>query len=115
MAQHVIVFIDHHKATVLRLDGSQPDTLTTDSQHLIGKNPHGSGAYFSEIVHAVRDDREILIVGPGTAKTEFMSYLEGHDQHVHARVVGIETVDHPTNNQLIALARAAFKAIDQTI
>jgi hypothetical protein len=48
-------------------------------------------------------------VGPSTAKLDFSRYLHKHDPALEARIVGIETVDHPSDGQLVAYARKYFE------
>jgi hypothetical protein len=50
-----------------------------------------------------------LITGPGSAKTELSSYIQRTHPDLARRISGIETVDHPTDAQLLAHARSFFK------
>jgi len=65
-----------------------------------------------EVVEAVADANEILIVGPGSAKLELIKHIYKHDANIASRVVGVETVDHPTDGQLLAYAKKSFLRID---
>jgi hypothetical protein len=42
-----------------------------------------------------------------------LRYLHRHAPDVEAKVVGVETVDHPTDAQVLAYARARFRAVDR--
>ena len=53
-------------------------------------------------------------MGPGNAKQEFVKHIEHHDHLLRARVLGVETVDHPTNHQVVAHARKFFREIDRS-
>ena len=44
-------------------------------------------------------------------KEFFDAPIEGND----AKVIGLETVDHPSDGQLVAYARKYFKAKDQML
>jgi stalled ribosome rescue protein Dom34 len=72
---------------------------------------HDEG-YFHSVADAVKDAGEILIAGPGTAKTELMHHLQRHDPQVAKKVVGVETMDHPTDGEFLRLARKAFLRVD---
>ena len=51
---------------------------------------------------------------PGFATgLELLRYLHAHAPKVEAKVVGVETADHPTDKQVLAHARARFQAIDR--
>ena len=56
---------------------------------------------------------EVLSAGPGNAKTAFETYIAARYVDLANRVVGIETLDHPTDAELLAHARNYFTAIDQ--
>jgi hypothetical protein len=42
-----------------------------------------------------------------------LRYLREHNHLLEARVVGVETVDHPTDGQLVAHAKKYFGVIDR--
>jgi len=44
-----------------------------------------------------------------------LKHAQAHDPAVGKLVVGIETVDHPTDGQLVAYARKYFVAKDQML
>lgn len=121
MSQHAIVYLDHHHARVFHLDGTEPGKLTlteasqreTDHRHRNdGKKPSHEG-FFHAVAASLKGAKEILVVGPGTAKSEFKHHLETHDVDIDQHVVGVESVDRLTEGQLLALAKKRFKAIDQ--
>lgn len=62
--------------------------------------------YYDEVIACIRDAESILIFDPGEAKDELKKRLEGHP--LGARIVGIETVDKMTDNQIAAKIRQHF-------
>jgi hypothetical protein len=48
-----------------------------------------------------------------TAKLQFVRYLHAHAPAVEARIVGVETSDHPTDAQFAAVARRYFCVPDR--
>jgi hypothetical protein len=58
---------------------------------------------------ALADANEILIVGPSTAKLHFLNHVHQHDHALLPKIVGLETVDHPSDGQLVAYAKEYFK------
>lgn len=121
---HCVVWIDHREAQVIEFN---PDDAETSVVHPKSTHEHlhhkhgviGSGkspedhAYYQAVADAVRDAGEILIVGPSTAKLEFFKHLQAHAPALAARVVSVETVDHPTGGQLLKFARHHFIADDR--
>ncbi len=120
---HAVVWIDHHEAHVIQYnaDASDSDIIKTKSKHthvhqkagVVGSGHTGANqSYLHEVIHAVSGASEILIVGPGSAKLELLKHAHNHDTKLSEKIVGIETVDHPTDGQLLAYAKKYFLRID---
>ena len=122
---HCVVWIDHREAHVIHFnpDDAEESIIHPKSKHKAhlhhkdgvigpGKAPPDD-KYNQEVADAIKDAGEILIVGPSTAKLKFLRYAYAHDSALQARVVGVETVDHPTDGQLLAYARTYFKSVDR--
>jgi hypothetical protein len=62
--------------------------------------------YYYEVIAAIRDADAMLIVGPGEAKEELAQRLE--HAKLSGRIVGIETVDKLTDQQMVAKIRQHF-------
>jgi stalled ribosome rescue protein Dom34 len=119
MSKNTIVWLDHQEARILRLHANEFDETTIRApEHHVLRHPKGGSEpkqhpddakrFFGEIVQALQDFREILVVGPGTAKLHFLRYAQAHGHGLDLRIVGVETVDHPSDKQLVAYARAYF-------
>jgi len=120
---HAVVWIDHQEAHVIQFnrDAHENATITTKSKHgnlhqksgvLSGHHQISSPAYLHEVVKAVVGSQEILIVGPGVAKLELIKHINHHDAKISNNVVGVETVDHPSDGQLLAYAKKYFLRAD---
>jgi stalled ribosome rescue protein Dom34 len=117
---HAAVWLDHHEARVfhLSLDGSDEATVHAPHHH-VHRHPKGPTAehnhpddlhhFFRDLAQALQGAQEILVGGPSTAKTQFMAYVHEHDLALERRIVKVETIDHPTDAQLVAHAREHFK------
>lgn len=84
--------------------------------HTSGENSkhHDEEKYFHDLAKLLANYKEILLIGPGQAKVHFRTHLEKHHHgNVAKAIVGVETVDHPTDREILALAHSRFKAIDQ--
>jgi stalled ribosome rescue protein Dom34 len=68
--------------------------------------------FFHQVITAVADVAEILVVGPGFAKGQLFKYALTHDPEIAQRIIGVETVDHPTDPQVIAYAKKYFERAD---
>jgi stalled ribosome rescue protein Dom34 len=120
---HSVIWIDHQEAHVIYFNpsASQSEVIKTKSTHtnLHHKSGSVSGAhsvadhhFLHEVIQAVKESKEILIVGPGSAKLELMKHANRHDHVIAEKVVGIETVDHPSDGQLLAYAKKYFVKVD---
>ena len=132
MPTHVVVWIDHKEARVFHVQPEtvghvQPEaideTTILSPQHLIHRHPKGRGEakehpddaarFFHEVARSLEGCDAALVVGPSSAKLEFLKYVQGHDQRLRAKIVGVETVDHPTDREIVAHARRNFKGSDR--
>lgn len=52
---------------------------------------------------------------PSSAKLDLLKYLDAHRPELRRSLVGTETMDHPTDGELLDHARRAFKAIDRLL
>ena len=118
--QHAVVWIDHREAHVIRFGASGADRTVLRSHshapHLHHKaNTIGSGnapvdvELFDRVARALDGAQAILITGPASAKLELKTCLDKSYPIVANQVLGVETVDHPTEGELIAHARAYEK------
>lgn len=119
--------MDHETAKVFHIGGDSFDEATFKMpKHQLasrakGRNTHHRGEthdqkeFYDAIVKAVADAQEILVMGPGTAKLDFLKHVHKHDAALEPRIVGVESADHPTDGQVVAHARAYFRAKDQML
>ena len=117
--QHTIVWIDHREAKVFNFGAEDVEKLMIQpdhpSHHIHHKaNTIGSGhdktseTYLHEVAKALGDAHAILITGPAGAKTELVAHIQKHDPALAKNISGVETVDHPSDGQLVAYARKYF-------
>jgi len=69
--------------------------------------------FYHEVVEALKGAQEILIVGPASAKLNLIKHINSHDHQLTDKVIGVESVDHPTDAQLVSYARKYFTAADR--
>jgi len=122
--RHVAVWIDHHEARIFHIDASKPEEQMLQAPaHHVHRHPKGPTAehnhpedlrhFFEAVSRELRSAERVLVVGPSTAKLQLIRYAHDHDATLQSRIVGIETVDHPTDRQLVAYAKAYFAADDR--
>ena len=69
--------------------------------------------FYGHAADALVGVQEVLVVGSGTGHTAFTSYCEKHRPEIARHIVGSEVVDHPSDAQLVALARKYFLRHDR--
>ena len=114
---HAVVWIDHLVAKVfgIGLTGVSATAVHVHlpSQHLHHKaNTIGDGrvqadaTFLARVGEAVGGCSDLLVIGPGTERTELMQYLRTArpDLNLH-----VEPSDHPTDGEIVALGRKRFR------
>ena len=81
---------------------------------------HGSGVrteheFFGDVCDPLDGIAEVLVTGSNTATADFRHYADKHRPQTAARIVGYEVVDHPSDNQLVALARKYLLKHDRMV
>jgi stalled ribosome rescue protein Dom34 len=120
MSKSIAMWIDHKEARIFHIQPDKVDeaTVLVAQHHVHQKHPKDPAAgkqhpeemkrFFHDVGRALEGDEEILVVGPSTAKFEFLRFVHKHEHALEPRIVGLETVDHPSDRQLVAYARKYF-------
>ena len=117
---HAVVWIDHHEARVFHFNASEVDGLVINPDHPVRHLHHkaqniGSGKaaedhhFLQRVAEAISDAGVVLITGPANEKTELVKHIRQHAPALMQKIVAVETVDHPSDGQLVAHARRHFK------
>ena len=123
---HAVIWIDHKEAHVMFLsqDANEAEIVKSKSTH--PNLHHKSGAigngrapidekYLHSVVEAIQDSQEVLVIGPGSAKLELIKHVHRHDPLMAEKIIGVETVDHPTDKEVLAFAKDFFYKVDQML
>lgn len=114
---HAVVWTDHHSAQVLEFDATQVQAHKLRA-HSHPTGQHGSAVrseheFFAGLCDATEGITEVLLTGSKTALADFRHYVEKHRPALAPRICGWEVVDHPTEPQLVAMARRYFVKYDR--
>ena len=123
---HAVVWLDHSEAHVMHITADDVEKLVVHPvkphHHLHAKRGQvGAGrlaedkVYYHDIVEALQGAQEILVVGPAQAKLQLIKHMHAHDHSTAEKVIGVETIDHPSDGQLVAYARKYFVAKDRML
>ena len=112
---HAIVWIDQQEAHVLMFDREHVDTqrIRSRSHHSHQGKHTDSHSFFKEVSDQLAGTHEVLLTGPGAARTEFKQWCGLHAKGAAHAIVDNVASDHPSDAQLVAMARQYFKKFDQ--
>lgn len=123
---HAIIWMDSKEARIFRFNAAD-----VEHEHIKAHNPfrqvhHKAGVigaghmsldttFFDHIIDGLGGTTEWLLVGPASAKTDLLRHIDKHVPLLRKSLVGVESMDHPTDGELLDHARRAFKAIDRML
>jgi stalled ribosome rescue protein Dom34 len=118
---HAFIWIDHRLAKVFHFNAEVHDVelvhSTHPEQHIHHKANSGDSGhapvdkdYLERVVQAVKGAGAILIAGPSGAKIELNSLIKRMHPQLAEKICAVETLDHPTDGELLAHARHFFRA-----
>jgi stalled ribosome rescue protein Dom34 len=121
-SNHALVWINHRSAYVIHIDHDREEVTSINAQHskehlhhkahTVGdgnSKPHPD--YYLNVVNAVGNCAEVLVVGPADAKTEFVKFAEKSHPDFAKHIVKVETLDRATMGELIDHARHYFAMV----
>ncbi|HEY4940738.1 MAG TPA: hypothetical protein VII56_04875 [Rhizomicrobium sp.] len=122
---HAVVWIDHKETQIFEFGESgverhrirPPDGQGGNIHHKAGTvgsgHAHEGKAYLTAIADALKPNQEILIVGHGQAKTELAHFIRDHVPALAPRIMGVESIDHQSEGEVLAFARKFFDVKDR--
>ena len=109
---HAVVWMDHQEAHVLMFDRDHVESqrIKSRTHHKHQGNPTDTTGLYADIAKALNGTHEVLVTGPGKARDEFRAWCMQH--HADVSIVDSVSSDHPTDAQVVAMARQYFKKFD---
>lgn len=114
-----IVWIDGDEARILRVEDGLHSELTIHSRDPTNVQERALGnegpvddvnAFFRKVARSLDTADEILVVGPSTIKEDFVKYMHKDDHALDPRILGVETIGHPSDSQLVGYAKLYFRS-----
>jgi stalled ribosome rescue protein Dom34 len=111
---HAVVWLDQSEAHVVMFDREHTEAqrIKSRSHHKHQGKADDLGLFFTDIAQALSNTREVLLAGPGLVRNQFRDWCAKHHAAVADAVVDSVAADHPTDAQLVAMARQYFKKFD---
>lgn len=111
---HAAVWIDNEHAKIFHVDEHRFDESMIHAPHQhLRRDPAAAEHFYHQVAAALKNAGEILVVGPGSAKLQLIKHVDRHDRALGDKIVGVESVDHPSDKQLVAYIRKYFHAEDR--
>jgi stalled ribosome rescue protein Dom34 len=112
---HAVVWMDQSEAHVLQFDTEHVEgtRVRSRSHHKHQGRESDQAAFFTAVWQALDGTREVLLAGPGSGRQAFSKWVDQHHGREAGRLVGSVAADHPSDAQLVALARQYFRRHDQ--
>ncbi|MBK7870222.1 MAG: hypothetical protein IPJ74_05795 [Saprospiraceae bacterium] len=86
-----------------------PQESVSESKYL-GRRQHQEKNYFESLMDAVKDADELYVCGPAEAKIGLTKAIEASTTF-HPNLLGVETIDSMSQNQIVAHIKAFFNAV----
>ena len=122
---HTAVWIDHQEAHVFEVDAETFSETTVKKPGHHRRHPRSEGPehnhpddeprFFAALAAALSGSGPVLLMGPADEKLHFRDYVAAHASTLKLTIAGVETVDHPSDAQLVAYARKYLKAAERMV
>jgi hypothetical protein len=116
---HAVAWIEPLDAHVLALAPAHAvDERVNKPLHYTrqrGSLLRGQHEFFSEVCEALADSKSVLVVGQHDPETAFRQYVSKHRPALALHVVGWQTMAHPTEPEVLTLAREFFAHRDELL
>ena len=111
---HALVWIDQSEAHVLMLDREHVEAqrIKSRTHHKHQGKADDSAAFFADVARALAGSHEVLLTGPGLVRNQLRDWCSHHLPAVADAIVDSVASDHPSDAQLVALARQYFRKFD---
>ncbi len=113
-----VVWVDASEARVFQVEADRLDKehirADTPSRRVANRSGSVAGSdlardnreFFESILAELEDTDGWLIVGPDETRNDLRKYLDGHAEELQKKLVGVETMAEPTDEDLSSLARS---------
>lgn len=114
---HAVVRIAHDSAQILEFDAEHLEVHKVKA-HSHYTRQHGSAVrtdheFFAEVCKALKGVAEVLVTGGHVIQADFRHYVDKHSPETARHIVGWETINQPSEGELVAFARKYFLKLDK--
>ncbi|ESQ86686.1 hypothetical protein ABAC460_22425 [Asticcacaulis sp. AC460] len=110
-----VITVDPHKAQITRINAEAHHSRFLKASGKSTPQHNSDVRHAHEFFAAVCDDlaglEQVLVTGGHTGLSEFKHYVTSHRPALVNHIVGYETINDPTEGQLVAYGREYFDKI----
>jgi stalled ribosome rescue protein Dom34 len=114
-----VIWIDREHASTFKISDGSMERKKFQATHTDHHTHRRDGldydreepVLFAKVAAEIADSDRLLILGPGVAKHHFQTFLAEQRPQLSRKVLGVETVDHPSDAQIAAMAKRYFAAL----
>lgn len=121
---HAVVWLDHREARVIHFARDDAETLLVHPVdpprrlHVKAGSPSGTHirgmpGFYHDVAASLADAGAVLVLGPSTAKIEFIAHLARHAPQMIERLSGVERMDKASDGEILDVARRHFAHADR--
>jgi len=105
--RQAILWVDKKEATIFHLQPQGFETTRVSAPEAVGSAAPRANAvgmltsFFQLVAGALADATAILVTGPSAAKLDFVKYVYRTDHALTLKIVGVETLERPTDRRLV--------------
>jgi len=109
-----VVWLDRQNAKIFNFSEEKMERVNLHDRHQdhhthrLDQDEKESPKFYDEVCSRILAAAKILILGPGVGKTHLKAHLEKKFPALGLKVVGCQSVDHPTDDQIASIAREYF-------
>lgn len=110
------VWIDHDHAKIIKFNSGKAEKtemkrhgIQHHTSHVETEKNNSVHKFYKDVAHNLESAKEIFVMGPGVAKTEFKHYLEKHKlEKIAEKIVGVESMNKATDGEIEKKAREFY-------
>jgi len=120
--QHAVLWMDHRQALLIGLarDPSQRKLVRNDhhehrDRDSLGSRTEHDRVYFSAIADMLGQTPEVLLLGAGPGRIDFLTWLKAHHPDQARHILENRAWEYHSDEELVKEAHRFFKAADRML
>lgn len=120
--RHAVLWMDHRQALLIGLAPNLSQRKMIRNEHhqhrdreSLGVRTERDRVYFAAIAEMLGETPEVLLLGAGPGRVDFLAWLKAHHPEQARHVLGNKAWDYDSDDELVKEAHRFFKAADRML